>query len=284
MTIPAPDAKDFFRLIKNLDAFFESRLHLLKDASLEEIRDLRTAGFADPAHVSEYVAKNPDGHSGDDLAAIAAWQTHGFADRFIVHQHRRGCVFSHSTSDNPHQLYLVQGLTEPIAELVPFFPCCVESRLLPFRGHIVTDGIIAPVMVHFGKSMTRSFADEVKQTIATRGSITTLPAGSAPSAPDPSALLQHYLSTAATRRDCARQIQQLCAQSPALRIQYLQHLGKANSRALKASLKAKGLTTGCFAVLEDTIIAGAADQATAEACATQLVPPEIRDGIVWVSI
>ena len=283
MTIPAPDAKDFFRLIKNLDAFFESRLHLLKDASLEEIRDLRTAGFADPGLVREYVSKNPDGHSGEDLATIAAWQAHGFADRFIVHQHRRGCLFSHSSGNDTQQLYLVHGLTQPIAELVPFFPCCVESRLLPFRGHIVTDGIIAPVMVHFGKSMTRSFAEEVNRTIATRGLIAALPAGAA-SAPDPSALLKHYLSTAANRRDYARQIQQLCAQSPALRIQYLQHMGKANGRALKASLIAKGLTTGCFAVLEDTIIAGAADKSAAAACAAQLIPPELHDGIVWVSI
>jgi len=60
-------------------------------------------------------------------------------------------------------------------------------------------------------------------------------------------------------------------------------MGKVNSKFLKPALTAKGLT-GHFAILEDTIIAGAPDKPTATACAAALVPPALRPGIVWLKL
>lgn len=279
MILPPADAKDFFRTVKHLDVFFTSRLRMLKDASLKEIRNQRAAAFAAPGHVEAYVKANPDCLTAADLAEVSAWQQHGVAGRFLALQERKdGCHFM--STEGPPAVYLVQGLTQPISELVP---CYVETRLLPWRGRIVTDGIIAPLMMHFGGNMRASFKQEAKEIIATRGLITTLPAGAAPSAPDPAALLRHYLSSANLRRDCARDVQSLRRQSPALEIQYLQHMGKVNSKAPKALLKAKAVT-GHFAILEDTIIAGAPDKPAAAACAHALVPPALQPGIVWLKL
>ena len=282
MILPPADAKDFFRIIQPLDAFLQSRLRMLKDTSPDEIKRLRAAGFADPAHFAAYANENPHHLTADELDEVQAWQQHSIAARFMVLQERKdGCLFM--SSDKQPAVYLVHGLTQPISEIVPFLPCYVETRLLPWRGRIITDGLIAPIMVQFGGNMRTGFKQEAKEIIARRGLITTLPAGSAPATPDPAALLQHYLSTAASRRDCAREIKSLRRQSPALEIQYLQQMGKVNARPLKAALTAKHLT-GHFAILEDTIIAGAPDKPTATACAHALVPAALRPGIVWLKV
>jgi hypothetical protein len=285
MTIPLSDARDFFRIIKLLDVFFTRRLRMLKDTSLDEINRQRGAAFATPELVGDYVKENPDTLSAADLDTVRSWPQHIISGQFLIHKERKdGCLFSNS-GKNPGQsrIYLVKGLTQPISELVPFLPCFVEARLLPFRGHIITDGLIAPMMVSLGRNMRTSFAAELKESLATSGLITTLPAGAAP-AGDPAQLLARYLSTAAGRRDHARQIEDLRSQSPALNVQYLQHAGKLHAKPLKAALKEKGITTGHFAVLEDTILAGAPEKATADACATALVPSGLSKAIVWFSI
>lgn len=284
MVLSPSDAQDFFRLIKLLDAWFRSRLPRYPGITLQEIKDLRAAAFADPAHVRAYVSKNPDGLSQGELATLAAWQEHGFTARFLVHEHRKDRhLFAHHPKPGNMKLYQVLGLTQSISELVPFLPCYVETRLLPFRDHIIADGIMAPVMMHFSARMARSFMDEVKAHIARYGIITRLPA-EAGSAPDDTALLKHYLSTAANRRDYARQISDLRQQSDALNIQYLQQTGKHHSKALKASLIAKGITQGNFAVLEDTIITGALTKPPAATAAAELVPAGLQEAVVWIKL
>ena len=284
MLLSPSDAQDFFRLIKLLDAWFRSRLLRYPGITLQEIRDLRAAAFADPAHVRAYVSDNPDGLDQGELESIAAWQEHGFAARFLVYENRKDRhLFSHHPEPGSMKLYQVLGLTQSISEIVPFFPCYVQTRLLPFRDHIITDGIMAPVMMHFSTRMARSFMDEVKEHIARHGIITRLPAEAA-SAPDDAALLKHYLSTAANRRDYYCQISDLRQQSAALNIQYLQQTGKQHSKALKASLTGKGLTQGFFAVLEDTIITGAATKAASADAAAELVPPGLQDALVWIKL
>lgn len=284
MILPPNDARDFFRLIQQLDVYFFTRLRMLQDTSLEQIKAQRDAGFADPAHIQSYIKKNPDKLPAADLATIHSWQEHTITGRFLIHQERKdGCLFSHSDqTDAPQTAFLVKGLTQPISELVPCLPCFAEARLLPFRGHIVTDGIIAPLMVGIGRSMRTSFAAELKETIATRGIVTTLPPDTA--APDPAAQLTAYLATVASRRDYAPQIASLRRQSPALNLLYLQHTGRLNSKKLKATLKSHGLTTGHFAILEDTIITGAPDKTEATRLAAGLLPPDQLDALVWIKL
>ncbi len=289
MIIPPSDARDFFRIIKRLDAFFTKRLHMLRDDTLEEINRQRIAGFASPEHLQAYVKANPDKLSAADLATVASWQENCIAGRFLIHKERKdGCLFARTdskaeeTKAGETPIYLVKGLTQPISELVPFLPCFAAARLLPFRGHIITDGLLAPMMVHMGRNMRTSFAAELKETLATRGLIRTLSAG-APAAVDWTKNLDLYLSTPATRRASVRQIQQLRQQSPEANLHYLRHMGKLHAKTLKASLKAKGIT-GHFAVLEDTILAGAPDKPTAAACAAALLPPELQAGIVWLKL
>ncbi len=281
MILAPNNAQDFLLRIQMLDVFFASRLHLAYDNDPKVMQRVRTAGFADPAHVAAYREQNPHRLTDAELGEITAWQEHGLPGRFLALQQRKdGCLLM--SMERTPAVYLVLGLTQPLGDFTPFLPCYVETRLLPWRGHVVTDGLVAPLMVHFGGSMSASFKQEAKEIIATRGLITTLPAGTA-SAPDPAVLLKYYLSTAATRRDFAREIGELRRQSPELETQYLQQMGKVSSKALKAALKAKGIV-GHFAVLEDTIIAGAPDKATAAACTAALLPPTRLPGVVWLKL
>lgn len=111
MILPPGDAKDFLRTITALDVYFDSRLRMLKDTSLKEIRRLRAAGFADPAHISAYLEENPDHIPAAKLEEVRAWGEHGIACRFVVLEERKdGCLFMHT--ETPPAVYLVLGLTQ----------------------------------------------------------------------------------------------------------------------------------------------------------------------------
>jgi hypothetical protein len=242
---------------------------------------LRQVGLADPAHLAAYCQKNPDRLSAELLEEMSQWAQHGLTGQFIVLQQRKdGCLLL-STERAP-AVYLVLGITNSFRELAPFLPCYLETWLLPWRGRIVTDGLIMPTMAHFGPSMRSGFSEEAQEIIATQGLITSLPAG-AFTGPDPAAQLQHYLSTAAHRRDFAPQIKQLRQQRPELEASYLQAMGQVNAKALKASLRRKGLT-GHFAILEDTIVAGAKDKPSATICAHSVVPAALHPALVWIKV
>jgi hypothetical protein len=85
-------------------------------------------------------------------------------------------------------------------------------------------------------------------------------------------------------RDFARQIESLRRQSPALNLLYLQHTGRQHSKKLKTTLKARGLTTGLFAILEDTIITGATDKTEAARLAAHLLPADLLSALVWIKL
>jgi hypothetical protein len=139
-------------------------------------------------------------------------------------------------------------------------------------------------MMHFSSRVVKSFMTGIKEQAVCQGIATSLPA--VPEAPSDtsSALLSHFLSTAANREHYQDEILGLTAKSPALLIQYLQQMGKVHSRRLKASLKANGISTGWFAILKDTIIAGADNKNTAAACAGSLLPAGMLPALVWLKL
>lgn len=284
MTLSSDDSAAFFRIICNLDTFFESRLHQLRDTSPNEIQRLRNTAFADPAHVEAYITANPDKLPASDLDEVRAWQQHTFTGRFLIHQEKKdGCLFEFTGENSPMNVYLVKGLTNPISEIVPFLPCYVETRLLPFRGHIVTDGILSSTMMRFSARMAKSMLTQARETIATHGLITTLPAAARSDGSD-SDLLKFYLSTSANRRDYFSEIIELSGRSRELRLQYYQRMGHLSRKTLRTGLIRNGITAGHFAILEDTIIAGAANKSQAEACAASLVPPDLLPALVWLKV
>lgn len=281
MTLPPADAKDFFKIILSLDGFFQQHLRLMKDTSPGEVFRLRSAGFSDFKLISTYAGENPDRLSPEDLETVLSWR-HGVEGRFLIHQERKeGCLFEYP---GDRRVFLVLGLVQAIGEIVPFLPIYAIARLLPFRGRIVSDGILSTTMMHFSDRMAKSLLNDAKEQIASKGLITTLPADAVSSVRDPAVLLKHYLSTAANRNTYSRQIDELCTESSTRYCEYLFHMGKVNAKRLKAGLANKRMTRGWFAILEDTIVAGAVDQAKAAACAAEVVPPELIQGIVWLNM
>lgn len=287
MIILASDAKDFFRIIGHFDDHVLKRLgRKLKGPvtnHLMALRDLRSMAFADPKFVGEYLKLNPARLNEEELSSVQEWQQHQLVGRFLIHKERKdGCIFTATWEGAPEMVYLVKGLTQPISEITPFLPCLVETRLLPFRGHIVTEGILAPLGMHFGPGARAGFGMQLRELTAKHGIQTTLPAD-AQTVSTPDKMLAAYLSTASSRKEFARQITALRKQGPALEAQYLHHMGRENSKALKATLKAKGIV-GHFAVLEDVIIAGASDKSSAEKCAANLIKPELLPSLVWIKL
>ncbi len=57
-------------------------------------------------------------------------------------------------------LYYVYGLYDPLYKIVPSLPYYCELLLLPFKGRIVYDGLLAGSQIEFGDTMLRGFVEE----------------------------------------------------------------------------------------------------------------------------
>jgi hypothetical protein len=80
-----------------------------------------------------------------------------------------------SATDKPYKAYGVLGLADPIKEVVgPYLPVLANVVLLPFKGQIIYDGLIAPYSVTFGGGIRRNLNEDYNRAKETFGIITSL--------------------------------------------------------------------------------------------------------------
>jgi hypothetical protein len=80
-----------------------------------------------------------------------------------------------SASDKPYRAYGVFGLADPLEEVVgPYLPILCNAVLLPFKGQIIYDGLIAPYSVTFGGGVRRHLNEDYIRAKEAFGIITSL--------------------------------------------------------------------------------------------------------------
>jgi hypothetical protein len=94
--------------------------------------------------IGQFVTENPAGLSHDELEIIASWR-HALVGRFYILRHLKTYTIFLSAGDKPYKAYGVLGLADPIEEVVgPYLPILANAVLLPFKGQITYDGLLAP--------------------------------------------------------------------------------------------------------------------------------------------
>ena len=77
--------------------------------------------------------------------------------RHILERHlKKGSVFI-SVEDG--SVYMVKGLLSTWAEMLGKSPALPEAVLIPFRGSIISDGLVVPYRVCFGKGAIEAFKE-----------------------------------------------------------------------------------------------------------------------------
>lgn len=107
------------------------------------------------AVIEEYLASAelPDEHA----RIIAGWKRCK-PGRYILERHlKKGSVF---ISAEDGAVYMVKGLFSTWTEMLGEAPVLLDAVLLPFRDNVISDGLVVPYHIRFGKGYTESFREE----------------------------------------------------------------------------------------------------------------------------
>ncbi len=124
--------------------------------------------------IEAFVSENPAQLSEGELEIVRSWQ-HFVAGRFYVFREMAKYTVFLSGSE-PVIAYGVLALAQPFAEVIgPQRPVMTETVLLPFKGHIVYDGLISRYNISFGPGIRSSLNESFKEAKARHGIVTSLP-------------------------------------------------------------------------------------------------------------
>ncbi len=96
--------------------------------------------------------------SEENRLIVAGWKRR-VADKFILERHlRSGSVF---ISLRTRDVYLVKGIFSSWEEVLCGFPppVALDAVLIPFKNVIISDGLVSPYNITFGKNYTSSWKE-----------------------------------------------------------------------------------------------------------------------------
>lgn len=110
--------------------------------------------WSHPEVIEEYLAvvELPDGHA----QIVARWKQCK-PGRYILERHlKKGSIF---ISAEDGTVYVVKGLFSTWAEMLGEAPVLLDAVLIPFQGSIISDGLVMPYRIYFGKGAREDFKD-----------------------------------------------------------------------------------------------------------------------------
>ena len=174
MRLERSDAELFYRLWFPLLDFVNRKYHVRPETETidqEQGVDARDAkAIADylwshPAVLVEYlaVAELPK-----EYAQIVAGWKRCKPGRYILERHlKKGSVF---ISAEDGAVYMVKGLFSTWEEMLGGCPVLLDAVLIPFLDSIISDGLVVPYHIYFGKGAREDFK-EVYMTAKKKQSI-----------------------------------------------------------------------------------------------------------------
>jgi len=156
MTLPPNDGKLFFELMWKLQYYVNDKRGFHKNiSSMEEYANLPTKKkmkvrdelWKTPELIDSYTQENPNALPAEELEIVQKWKSFIKGSFFILRHLKKGSIFI-----KDDQVYAVHGIQDPLDEIIPSYalPQMVEAILLPFKGQIIYDGLLAGYSIHFG--------------------------------------------------------------------------------------------------------------------------------------
>jgi len=278
------EIEKFFKLHKSLMFYINQKKNLIKGISsvaefkgpiLEKVAKLRNAVAKNHNLIDSFIKENPFNFTSDELNIIENWKK-GINDQFFIVKYDKDyTLFYHSETQ---KCYSVLYLNDSFEDMLgPYLPIWVETWLIPFNGKIIYDSLIAPYSISFGGGMRRSIKVEYEESIVKHGIITSFEKQEEKSTSDEE-LLKFYLKSEPNRERYWREIEKLRKKNPRLEAIYHQEQGKNYARGARKTLK-RANAIGCFAVVDDTVIASAPTMKDLDKSICQIIPEEKRE---WV--
>ena len=163
MRLERSDAQLFYRLWFPLLDFVNRKYHIRPDArridqehgiDASDAKAIADYLWSNTAVIEEYL--DTAKLSEEDAQIVAGW-VQCKQGRYILERHlQKGSVF---ISAEDGAVYMVKGLFSTWAEMLGEAPVLLDAVLIPFRGSIISDGLVMPHRICFGKGARENFKD-----------------------------------------------------------------------------------------------------------------------------
>jgi hypothetical protein len=247
----------------------------VRQSSFEDKVKIRDALWKNTDLIDSYVNGNPDRLSPEELTIIESWKHRLKGKFFLVAYLKQYAVFLMEA--DTELAFGVAALSTPFeVTFGSHLPVYVETVLLPFKGKITYDGVIAPYNISFGRGYREGIKESYQQAKAKHGIITSLPFSLESNKQSDEDLLRFYLKNQQNRERYWEDMWDLIGKKPALRLLYHQEMGRIHSRTYKKRFRDIGIEKGWFAVLEGLIVGSGATREEAQKAVKSIVPSDKR--------
>lgn len=163
MRLERSDAELFYQLWFPLLDFVNRKYHICPDTG--RIDKKHGVNACDAKAIADYLWSHTEviedylaaAELPDEYAQIVAGWKHCKQGRYILERHlKNGSVF---ISAEDGTVYMVKGLFSTWAEMLGESPVLLDAVLIPFRGSIISDGLVMPYRISFGKGAREDLKD-----------------------------------------------------------------------------------------------------------------------------
>ena len=208
MNLHPDDGRLFYKLFSALLGYVNRKLEVIPEQFSESSEytslplqtrgKVRDALYEHRELIDQFVAENPAGLPNDELEIVTSWK-HALVGRFYIFRYLKNYTIFLSAKEPPYKAYGVLGLADPIEDIVgPCLPVLANAVLLPFKGQVIYDGLMAPYSVTFGGGVRKNLNEDYNRAKAAFGIITSLPERAQPP-PQPKSKKPRAASSAKTR-------------------------------------------------------------------------------------
>lgn len=178
MRLEQSDAALFYQLWFPLLDFVNRKYHVCPETEMIDQR--QGVDVCDAKAIADYLWSHTEvieeylavAELPNEYAQIVAGWKQCKPGRYILERHlKKGSVF---ISAENGAVYVVKGLFSTWAEMLGESPVLLDAVLIPFRGSIISDGLVVPYPIYFGKGATENFKEvymNAKRNYAIRFSI-----------------------------------------------------------------------------------------------------------------
>ncbi len=184
MRLDLHDLRLFYKLHKALMLFVNQRLGVVENPlaspdqvgklPLEDRMKLRDALLANMDLIDAFASENPFNLPDEELGIVRSWKHLVAGDFYIYRCLTRYTIFL--TTGEPAVAYGVLPLMDSFDDLIgPRLPYFCKTMLLPFKGRIVYDGLLAGYNITLGSGIRRRLKNSYDNAKERQGIITSLP-------------------------------------------------------------------------------------------------------------
>lgn len=167
MTLSKEDAELFYELwFPILDFVNEKmkvnpaigKIHGARHSDPAQVKEIADVLWNNVQVIDEYLEKHRSEFPKEHLEIIDGWKRRVCDDFILVRNLKSGSIF---ISAHTEKVYLVKGIISSWEEM--FFyrspPIMLSATLIPFRGVIISDGLVSAYNVAFGNNYSSGWRD-----------------------------------------------------------------------------------------------------------------------------